>query len=306
MADRRISNLQKMKNEITGQKKPIIFYDVETTGIMNGNDNHVTQIALTAYNWNQFKGQYELQDNLFMLAKAHPDTLHNIEERTAPTKENAKRLIKTEYLYAYRKEVYSGITNCENRMETLEKRISHVKEQIAECTPRQIKKKEGYENSKAYYEKKLEEEKSLKSRLEGLRKYVEFDDPESMTFQEINDSIEALKKDKTYIADRNTVITSEVFSGIVQMRNLNHVPDKDRLTICNTLYDYEIAKLDSKIESLKNENLEALLSHQGINKDKWIKDGLGLTEGELQTGIQEFLNKYRKADTVCRYGREVE
>lgn len=325
------------------EHRPLIFFDVEATGLMNGNDNHISQIALTAYNWNAQAKRYELQDNLFMLAKAHPDTLHEIDINSAPTKENAEKILKDEYVWAYKREVLTGITNCENRMETLEGRIEKTKEKIANCTPKQIKKKEGYENTLKSYEDAFAKEQKLLDKLNALASRFENVNGRDMSTAEIDVLVNSVKTDPTYIADRNKVITSKIWGGTVTMADadrtkfLEDVLDKaevcyeeykktgksdyymakdpvecykeniarsrERLEehtadLCNNIGQYINKRLDAKLAQMEQESLKNLLKMQGIDRDKWIKDGQGLTAGEMQVGIREFMSKYKKSDTV--------
>ena len=68
-----MTNKEKLQSYVKNQKRPVIVYNVETTGIMDGNDNRITQIALAAYNYNHGNEMYELQDHMFLLAKQKSD-----------------------------------------------------------------------------------------------------------------------------------------------------------------------------------------------------------------------------------------
>lgn len=292
---KRKTNSDKLK-EISDKKPPLIFVDVETTGIMNGNDNHITQLAMTAYDFNRSTGRYELQDNIFLLAKAHPDTLHGIEVKGAPTKENASRLLKNEYIDAYRQEIARGYTNISNRIKTLEKKIEKREEQIENCTSRQIKKKEGYETDLARYKKNLAVEQTTLAEFQKLRSLVFDENDKPINFddkpeQDINKLVESIRND-AFIKERGDIYpTGEVIAGSHTFKNDKQAKDNN-LTVFKNVSCYIDSRLDDKIKTLKNESLDNVLSVQGIDKGKWIKEGLGLTTGEMQIGINEFLKKY--------------
>lgn len=287
---KRKTNSEKMR-EICQHKPSLIFFDVETTGIMNGNDNHITQLAMTAYNYNSSNGRYELQDNIFMLAKAHPDTLHNIEVKGAPTKENASRILRNEYVDAYRQEITRGYTNISNRIKTLNKKIEKRTEQIENCTERQVKKKEGYEADLVRYKNNLAAERAALHEFEKLHSFVFDKDDKPIEFgecteQEIDKLIDSIRTD-AFIKERGNVFpTNGVIAGYYTFKQ-NSFPNTFR-----NVSDYVDARLEDKIRILETEKLDKVLSVQGIDKGKWIKEGLGLTIGEIQVGINEFLSKY--------------
>ena len=97
--DKKQTNLEKLNEMVKTSNLPFLVYDVETTGVMNGNDNRITQFALAYYEFNDESNQYELKDNLFMLAKPDEDALHQIELNEIPNKENVERKLKQEFLY---------------------------------------------------------------------------------------------------------------------------------------------------------------------------------------------------------------
>ena len=63
-------NYDKLMQKLGNEHKPFIVYTVESTGRMRGHNDRITQIALVSYKWNDSAKRYELQDNLFILAKA--------------------------------------------------------------------------------------------------------------------------------------------------------------------------------------------------------------------------------------------
>ena len=99
------TNYERLLQNIGEEKKPFIVCDVETTGLMNGNDNRVTQIALASYDYNKSTGQYELQDKIFMLRKADKKVLENIEKNEIPNRDNAEQQLYEEYKYNITREI---------------------------------------------------------------------------------------------------------------------------------------------------------------------------------------------------------
>ena len=74
------NNLSRLESGIRDNHRPFIVYDVETTGVMNGNDNRITQVALASYAYNEREKCYDLQDKIFMLAKPDASVLRNIQD----------------------------------------------------------------------------------------------------------------------------------------------------------------------------------------------------------------------------------
>lgn len=74
------NNLSRLESGIRDNHRPFIVYDVETTGVMNGNDNRITQVALASYAYNERENCYDLQDKIFMLAKPDASVLRNIQD----------------------------------------------------------------------------------------------------------------------------------------------------------------------------------------------------------------------------------
>lgn len=95
------TNYEKMQFEIGKEHNPFIVYDVETTGIMNGLDNRITQVSLVAYDYNKQTGKYELQDQLFMLAKPDEQAIRAIQEGEKVTKENIERRLAQDFAYSF-------------------------------------------------------------------------------------------------------------------------------------------------------------------------------------------------------------
>ena len=132
-----MTNYEKLMDSIKDNKKPFIVCDVETTGMMNGNDNRITELALAAYSYNEKNNCYELQDKMFLLRKADIDILKQIIESEKPTHENAVRKITDAYLFS----VKNDLKNCQKRIETAEKNLEKctVKGDAAKITECQNK-----------------------------------------------------------------------------------------------------------------------------------------------------------------------
>lgn len=123
------TNYERLVENIQQQHKPFIIYDVETTGVMDGNDNRITQIALASYSYNEQKEQYELQDKMFLLAKGDKTALEKIEENQIINEINVRRAIFNDYKYSIVKEIKSlekKLINC-----TDEVREDHFKGEIS-------------------------------------------------------------------------------------------------------------------------------------------------------------------------------
>ena len=100
-----MTNYEKLSDQIGKKHKPFIVYDVEATGVMNGNDNQITQIALASYSYNDKTKDYELQDEIFMLRseKEIDEVINNllvIEKAQAEDIEGTiTQKLKEDYLY---------------------------------------------------------------------------------------------------------------------------------------------------------------------------------------------------------------
>lgn len=237
-----MTNNEKLQSYLVEQKRPLIFYNVETTGCMNGNDNRITQIALTAYEYNNTSGKYELQDHMFLLAKANENSLQNIENRSLTTDENITALLKEEYVFNYTDNVKKDIKNCQNRQKTLQNKIDKAVVKYGENSA-QV---EDFQN-------RLLEEIAMEENLA----------------QELNEKT-------AYAAEH----------------------EKDLIESQECL-DYVDKYFALKKEQLENQTpLKDVLFSQGINLDTWRKSGLGLSFGEIQIGINKFLQSYAKEDSV--------
>ncbi len=126
-----MTNYEKLMSDIRDDHKPFIVSDIETTGVMNGNDNRITQVALVAYKYED--GQYRLQDKIFMLAKADKKVLDTISSREMPTSKNATTLLEEEYAYSLISDVKRQIRNCEGRLETARKNNRTLKIETEEA-----------------------------------------------------------------------------------------------------------------------------------------------------------------------------
>jgi len=112
------TNYEKMQNEIGREHNPFIVYDIETTGIMNGLDNRITQVSLVAYDYNKQSGKYELQNQLFMLAKPDEQAIRNIQAGEKITDENIAYRLARDFSY-------SLVKNAKSEMQKLEKKLAH-------------------------------------------------------------------------------------------------------------------------------------------------------------------------------------
>lgn len=102
--EKKATNYDKMLKEIGEKHNPFIVYDVETTGIMNGNDNRITQMSLVAYAYNDKNSKYELQDQIFMLAKPDEKAIREIQrietEQSADPEGTAMAKLMDDYVYS--------------------------------------------------------------------------------------------------------------------------------------------------------------------------------------------------------------
>ena len=168
-----MTNYEKLMSLIKTRHRPFIVTDVETTGVMNKNDNRITQIALASYGYRN--GQYEIEDRIFMLARADKDVLDAISEREMPSTENAKKLLEEEYCYNLKAEVKKNIRNCENRLETAKKnnkteKIKLETEMLSELNDAYDTLVKDIEEHPDVYRKKSEKyvEENLSSKVQSL------------------------------------------------------------------------------------------------------------------------------------------
>ncbi len=118
-------HLDRLHNNIGASKHaPFIVYDVETTGRMNGHDNRITEVALAAYAWNPSANQYELQDNIFILAKPDIEQLKRLESLAKPTEENVRAELESEYAYNFGRKERQAYERCLTNIQTYEKHVA--------------------------------------------------------------------------------------------------------------------------------------------------------------------------------------
>ena len=123
-------------NKVMAEHKPYIALDVETTGIMNGNGNRCTQVALSAYKYEE--GEYRLQDSLFMLVKADKEQLDNVLKSEEVSEKNVKELLTKEWLYSMRS------TSAEDRkIKKYEEEIKGIKDGTLLYNKKPFKDKDG-------------------------------------------------------------------------------------------------------------------------------------------------------------------
>lgn len=123
-------------NKVMAEHKPYIALDVETTGIMNGNGNRCTQVALSAYKYEE--GEYRLQDSLFMLVKADKEQLEGVLKSEEVSEKNAKELLTREWLYSMR-----STTAEERKIKKYEEEIKEIKDGTFLYNKKPVKDKEG-------------------------------------------------------------------------------------------------------------------------------------------------------------------
>lgn len=224
------TNYDKLKMEIGSNHNPFIVYDVETTGIMNGNDNHITQISLVAYAYNRDNDKYELQDQLFMLAKPDEQVIRTLQKADKARIENPEQTIKDRLIDDY---IYS-----------LVKKEPDEKKQKAICDKRSL--------------------------------YEDYCALDARGFARLSDKILAISNDPS----NDTFHEGIICEGFVRF--------------CNSC-----GRLNKKTAEVKKEmTVEQILAKQGLDLEKYIADGKGLTPAEMQVGITEFLNKYHAPNTV--------
>ena len=165
------TNYDKLINHIGKEHSPFIVYDVETTGIMNGNDNCITQMALTFYDYNKENGKYELQDELFMLAKPNEEIIRNIQSIDKYRKEHFEEAVteslKDDYIYSLLK----NEINEENKQAIRDSR-DNIDERVFNrfCT-----NYGRYEKKVAEFRNALTIEEILKKQGLDLEKYIKDD-----------------------------------------------------------------------------------------------------------------------------------
>lgn len=235
-----MTNYEKLMNELNTQHKPFIIYDVETTGVMNGRDNRITQIALAAYTYKN--GQYELQDKLFMLAKADKTVLDRLAFKDTTDPANIQETAGEIFISLIKTQSINDIKNCENK----------------------IARREGYLSTA-----KPDKIKSLEDEIANLK-------------QELARLISRKEANFTMLEDKKSLFHTELFPEI-DFKGLK------------TETDFKKAALDKISESPK---LIDILKLQGIYLENYRNSEEGLTTAEMQTGITEFLKKYKTADTV--------
>ena len=123
-------------NKVMAEHKPYIALDVETTGIMNGNGNRCTQVALSAYKYEE--GEYRLQDSLFMLVKADKEQLEGVLKSEEVSEKNAKELLTKEWLYSMR-----STTAEERKIKKYEEEIKEIKDGTFLYNKKPVKDKDG-------------------------------------------------------------------------------------------------------------------------------------------------------------------
>ena len=69
--------------------------------------------------------------------------------------------------------------------------------------------------------------------------------------------------------------------------------NKGKVLDSNACKEYVSSNFLRKKEEISGcENLESVLKQQGIDLEKWVISNEGLSSGEIQIGINKFLQKY--------------
>ena len=247
-----MTNYEKLIDNIRNQHKPFIVYDVETTGVMNGNDNRITQIALAAYGYEN--GKYELKDKIFMLAKADKDVLNNILAKESLNPENIRQVAVEDFKSNLRLQAKQDVKNCQAKIDRRRDKVACMTTEQSLRYPEKVEKL----NREC---KELEAElKQLKDRAEKLEESLDF---EKYPLNELNNN-------------------APCFSSF----------ELDRQVTVNDYWDMAEQKIRDSVK------LSEILNLQGINLKEYIKSDTGLSSQEMQTGITEFLKKYKTDNTV--------
>ena len=109
------TNFERLQEKIGAEHKPFIVYDVEATGIMNGLDNRITQIALAAYDYDSKSGKYELQDQIFMLAKPNKDVIASIQDGEKVTDGNVLHRLAKDFCYSVVGDIKKELNKAERK-----------------------------------------------------------------------------------------------------------------------------------------------------------------------------------------------
>lgn len=235
-------NLEYITSEVSGHN-PFIAIDLEATGIMNGNDNKITQIALSAYAYNDSKGRYELQDHIFMLAKANKNTISAIQQAEAGDDSSITKKLQEEFAY----KLTSIAKDYKQDIMQANSAINEMKKEMSEC-------------------KDSERKETLVKAIWKQEKLVE--------------------RKSAFISDYYDKIENGKLS----------VEDVAELDECKEFVAEHLE--EKRAESSKDLKIKEILSSQGIDMDKWISSGDGLTANEMQLGITEFFNNNLTDNTM--------
>lgn len=243
-------NLEKINNCVI-EHAPFIVFDTETTGIMNGNDNRITQIAFAAYSYNENKERYEMQDHLFMLAKANVDVVRNIEQAEQPTDENIKKALENEFIYKLSsavKKYEKGIAQCQSEILSINEQLDK-----GNCTQEELvqlqnkaekieKKVEKYTNFLNEVFPDDEHKEIVKSHAIGLdmcKEYIAKHYDEKKAFLTENIKIKELLLSQgidmeNWISSGEGLNPQEMQAGIIEFLNNNY--NEETLLLCNGMY----------------------------------------------------------------------
>jgi len=237
----------RLLTEIGQNHAPFIVYDLETTGRMNGHDNRITQIALTAYLWNLASDRYELRDHMFILAKPDPDNLRSLIKRAEPTRENAREELRSEFMFKYGRAEKEAYEKCKEQHAKYKALIEDYRNgtYTGRFSLDLLKKRSHEYAARAPYLKKLWDEKTAKlanndpSMQAECNKYIA---------DHLDEKIDAMKKTPslkeelalqgitldTYIAGNLGLTGSEMQTGIMEF--LSKYDSPDTIFITNGTY----------------------------------------------------------------------
>ncbi|MCF0106160.1 MAG: hypothetical protein HUJ53_05315 [Holdemanella sp.] len=275
------TNYERLMSMIGNDHNPFIVYDVQTTSdrSMEGMDDRITQLALAYYKYNSGKGKYELQDNLFMLKKAEPQQIMNILKLEEPTRENAERILREEYVYERKKEIVLKLE--ENLKSAIKEKKRKVKFDHFVDTETERYRLSVYE---------LKDEIGSYSIYRNDQFVAKIDRRYSARYKDEDGKPKELEPRITAEAEK------ALFEAVA--KDYDGFWNTDVLSEDDDYKKYVSENIDRSIKHLEDRvKLKDHLAHQGISLDEWLAEGTGLSSEEIQIGINAFLTKYDNADT---------
>ena len=220
-------NIDRLVSEVT-RYKPFISFDVETTGMMNGNNNQITQIALSAYDYNERTKQYELQDHIFMLAKPDVEAIKEIMSKEEISDENIRRNLASKFFYGDGKDI-TGVAD--------RRKISYIEKQIEKYEAADKDASKYYEDP-VYLNKDLSYDELMERYGDVLEDFIvdRFED-EKKRLEEVNCrkllSQQGINIDK-YLTAGEGLRCFEMTAGINEF--MNTYAKDDTFIMCNGFY----------------------------------------------------------------------